>query len=127
MHPCPNTRSEVRCWTQRVIEGGVSVVNTRNGEGVVCAVNVVCSVWPHGGQITIAQVVAGQTPVSHDASAVENREGELWESARVGLVGRQTRSRDDEIAIRAFDVGQMQVAIVLSLVDDHSQYLGPNE
>ena len=35
VHPCPTTRSEVRCRTQRVGEGGVSAVNTINGEGVV--------------------------------------------------------------------------------------------
>ena len=50
VHLCPTTRSEVRCWTQRVGEGGVSAVNTRNGEGVVCADNVVRALfagrWP---------------------------------------------------------------------------------
>ena len=41
VHPCPTIRCQVRCCTQRVGEGGVSVVNTRNGEGVVCADNVI--------------------------------------------------------------------------------------
>ena len=29
--------AEARCWTQRVGEGGFSAVNTRSGEGMVCA------------------------------------------------------------------------------------------
>ena len=41
VHLCSTTHSEVRRRTQRVREGGVSAVNTRNGEGVVCANNVV--------------------------------------------------------------------------------------
>ena len=41
VHPCPTTHNEVRCRMQRVREGGVSAVNTRNGKAVVCAINVV--------------------------------------------------------------------------------------
>ena len=62
--------------------------------------------------------------VSHDASAVENRQGKMWASAHVDLVGRQTRRRADGIVMIELDVGHMQVPIVLSLVDDHSQNLG---
>ena len=124
VHPCSTTRSEVRCWTQRVGEGGVSAVNTRNCEGVVCADNVVRALLPVGGQVAIGQVVTGQTLVYHHTSAVEHRQGESWESAHVDLVGRQTRRRADGIVVSKFDVRQMQVLIVLSLVDDHSQHLG---
>ena len=49
----------VRCWTQRVGKGGVYAVNTRNGEDVVCADNVVRAFLPVGGQVAIGQVVAG--------------------------------------------------------------------
>ena len=40
------------------------------------------------------------------------------------LVGRQARRRADGIVVSEFDVRQMQVPIVLSLVDDHGQHLG---
>ena len=123
VYPCPTTHCEVRCWTQRVGEGGVSAVNTGNGEGVVCADNVVCALLPVGGQIALSQVVTGQTLVSHDTGAVETRQGERWESAHVDLVRRQTRRRADRVVVSEFYVGQMQVPIVLSLVDDHSQHL----
>ena len=112
---------------QRASEGGVSAVNTGKGEGVVCADNVVCVVCallPVGGQVAIGQVITGQTLVSHDTSAVENGHVEPWESSQVDLVGRQTRPRADGIVVSGFDVVQMQVPIVLSLVDDHSQHLG---
>ena len=124
VHPCPTTRSEVWCWTQRIGEGEVSTVCTRNGEGVVCSENVVRALLPVGGQVAIGQVITGQTLVSHDAIAVENRQGKPWESAHVDLVGRQTHRHADGVVASEFDVGKMQVPIVLSLVDDHSQHLG---
>ena len=62
--------------------------------------------------------------MSDDTNAVENRQGEPWESAHVDLVGRQTRRRADGVVGSEFDEGQMQVPIVLLLVDDHSQHLG---
>ena len=86
--------------------------------------NVVRALWPVGGQVAIHQVVTGQALVSHDISAVETSQGGPWKSAHVDLVGRQTRDRADGILDREFDVGKMQVPIVLSLVDDHSQHLG---
>ena len=64
VHPCPTTRNEVRCWAQRVGEGGVSAVNMTNGEGMVCENNVVRALLPVSGQVEINQVVAGQTLVS---------------------------------------------------------------
>ena len=124
VHPCPTTHSEGRCWTQRVGEGGVSAIDTGNGEGVVCAENVVRALFPVGGQVAKGQVVTGQTLVSHDTSAVENRQGEPWESAHVEIVGRQTRRRANGNIVSEFYVGQIQVLIVLSLVDDHSQHFG---
>ena len=76
VYPCPTTHSNVGCWTQRVGEGGVSAVNTENGEGVVCADNVVRAFFLVGGQVAIGQVVTDHTLVSHDTSAFGNHHGE---------------------------------------------------
>ena len=89
----------------------------------MCADNVVRALLPIGGQMSIDQVVTGQTLMSHDTCAFENRQGEPWESARVDLVGHQTRHHADRVVVSELYVGQMQVPIVLSLVDDHSQHL----
>ena len=75
MHPCPITSSEVRCWTQRVGDGEVFAVNTRNDEGVVCADNAVRALLPVGGQVAIGVVVTGQTLVSIDTSVIETLRG----------------------------------------------------
>ena len=104
VHPCPTTHSEVRCRTQRVRGGRASAVNTRNGEGVVCTNNAVRALLSVGGQVAIGQVVAGQTLVPHDAGAVENRQGETWESAHVDLVGRQARRPADGTVVSEFDM-----------------------
>ena len=55
----PTTCNEVRIWTPIVGEGGVSAVYRRNGQGVVCADNVVRAFLPVGGQVAIGHVVAG--------------------------------------------------------------------
>ena len=73
---------------------------------MVCADNVVCELLPVGGQVAIGQVVTGQTLMFHDTSAVENRQGETWESAHVDLVGRQTRRPADGIVVGEFYVGR---------------------
>ena len=65
---------------------------------IVRALLSVCS------QVAIGQVVAGQTLVSRDSGAFENRQGETWKSTHVNLVGRQTRRRADRIVVRELDV-----------------------
>ena len=124
VHTCLTIQSEVRCRAQRVREGGVSAVNPRNGEAVVCANNVARALLSVGDQVALGQVVADQTLVPHDADAIKNRQGETWESAHVDLVGRQTRRRAVEIVVSEFNVRKMQVPIVSSLVDDRTQHLG---
>ena len=71
VHPCPTAYDEFRCRTQRVGEGRVSVINARNGEGMVFANNVVRALLPVCSQVAISQVVAGQTLVSRDCGAFE--------------------------------------------------------
>ena len=79
---------------------------------------------PVCGQVAIAQVVAGQTLVSRDSSAFQNRQGETWKSTHVNLVERQTRHRTDRTVISKLDVTELQIPVVLSFIDDHSQHLG---
>ena len=60
----------------------------RNGEDMMFANNVVRALLPVCGQVAIGQVVAGQTLVSRDSGAFENRQGETWKPTHVNLVGR---------------------------------------
>ena len=86
-----------------------------------CLITCEGAFLPVSGQVAIGQVVTAQIVVSHDTSAVENRQGAPWESARVDIVGLQTCRGADVIVLTEFEVGQMQVPIALSLVDDHIQ------
>ena len=86
--------------------------------------NVVRALKPVCGQVTIGQVVAGQTLVSLYAGAFENRQGETWKPTHANLVGRQTRRRADRTVASELDLREPQIPVVLSLVDDHRQHLG---
>ena len=122
MYPCPTIHGEFRDWTQRVGEGGVSAVNARSGEGMVFANNIVRALLSVCSEVTVGQVVAGQTLVSRDSGAFENRQRETWKSTHVNLVGHQTRGRADRIVVCELDVRELQVP-VLSFIDDHGQHL----
>ena len=70
-------------------------------------------------------MVAGQTLVSRYSGAFENRSGgDVEASTHVNLVGRQTRRRTDRIVVSELDARDLQIPVILSLVDDHSQHLG---
>ena len=90
----------------------------------MCTNSAICSLLSIGRHIPIGHVVAGQTLLPRNAGPVENCHRETWESAHVDLNGRQARLRADGIGVSEFDVRKMQVSVVLSLVDDHTQHLG---
>ena len=56
------------------------MVNMGNGEGMVFANNIVRALLSACCQVAVGQVVAGQTLVSRDSSAFENRQRETLKS-----------------------------------------------
>ena len=52
------------------------------------------------------------------------RQGERWKSAHVAPVWHLTRRRSDGIIVSELDV-KYSIPIVVSLVNDHNQHLGP--
>ena len=95
-----STRETVRAWCLRTIS---------------FALLSVCS------KVAVGQVVAGQTLVSRDSGASENRRRETSKPTHVNLVGRQTRRRADRTVVWELDVRELQVPVVLSFIDDHSE------
>ena len=63
---------------QRVGEGGVSAINAGNGDCMVFANNIVRALLSVCSQVAIGQVVEGQTLLSRDSVAFENRQRETW-------------------------------------------------
>ena len=80
------------------------MVHTRNGEGVVFAKHFVGALLSVCSQVLEGQVVKGQTLVSCDSGAFENRHRETWTSTHVTFVGRETRRRVDRIIVREHDM-----------------------
>ena len=66
---------------------------------MVFANNIVRVLLSVCSQAAIGQVVAGQTLVSRDSGAFENRQKKTWKSIHVNRVGRQTRHRADRIVV----------------------------
>ena len=99
VHPCPTTHGEFRGRTQRLGGGGASAFNLGNGEGMVLARNIVRVPLSVCTQVAVGQVISGQTLVSRDSGAFENRQGQTWKSTQVRLVGLRTRHRPNQIAL----------------------------
>ena len=91
---------------------------------MVFANNIVRALLSICSQVATGQVVTGQTLVSRDSGVFENHQRQTWKSTHVNLVGHQTRRRSDRIVVSELDVRELQIPVVLSFIDDHSQHLG---
>ena len=89
VHLRPATKDEFRDRTHCVGKGGVAALHASNGEGMVFADDIVRALLAIRRQVAACEVVAGQTLVAGDPSALENREREAWEPTHVDLVGSQ--------------------------------------
>ena len=87
---------------------------------MVFANNIVRALLSVCSQVSVGQVVAGQTLVSRDSGEFENRQKEMWKCTHVNLVGRQSRRRADQIVVCEVNVRELQIPVVL-FIDDHSQ------
>ena len=88
------------------------MVNAGTCEGMVFANNIVRALLSICSQVLVGQVVVGQTLVSRDSGAFENRQREPWTSTHVNLAGGQTRRRADRIVVCELDVRELQIRVV---------------
>ena len=71
--------------------------HARNCKGMVLTDDIVRALLVVGREISVAEVVAGQTLVAGDPGSFENREREAWKATHMNLVGRQTRESAERI------------------------------
>ena len=84
-HPRPAINEKFGNRTQCIGEGGVW--STRKCEGMVLANDIVPSLLAVSRNVTVGEVIAGQTLVDDDLNTFQNRERQARKPTHVELVG----------------------------------------
>ena len=71
------------------------------------------------GEVEVCKLVALETLIRPTMRAIEDREGEAWKAADMYFIRGETCGSTDGVVIGEFDVGEVNVPVVLAFVAHH--------
>ena len=94
-------------------EGGIAPVYPSNGEGVLFSHKFVGALLAFASEVAIGELIAFK------ALIVDDGEEKAREASDVNFIGGKARGGTNGVVIGVFDVGKMDVPVVLVFVTDH--------
>ena len=80
---------------------------------------VVGSLLALSGEVAVCKLVALETLMRPTMRAIEDREGEAWKAADMYFIRGEACDGTDGVVIGEFDVGEINVPVVLAFVAHH--------
>ena len=100
-------------------ESGIAPVYPSNGEGVLFSHKCADALLTLASEVAIGKLVAVEVLVGTTVRSIKDGEGEAREASDVDFIGGKARGGANGVVIGVFDVGKMDVPIVLVFVTDH--------
>ena len=114
--PYPAADGIFRAAVEGVGEGSVMTFDSGNGEGVLGTHEVVSSLLALSGEVAVCKLVAFEALMRSTMRAIEDRDGKAWKAADMYFIWGETRGSTDGVVIGEFDVGEVNVPVVLAFV-----------
>ena len=117
--PHPSASRVFGAAEEGIGESGIAPVYPSNGEGVLFSHKFVGALLTLAGEVGIGELVAVEVLMCTTVQSIKDAEGEAWEASDVDFVGGKARGGANGAVIGVFDVGKMDVSVVLVFVADH--------
>ena len=102
-----------------IVESGVAPIDSSNGEGVLFAYNFIGALLSVASEVAIGELIAIEALMGTTVRSFEDGKREAREASDVDFIGGKARSGADGVVIGVFDVGKMDVPVVLMFVADY--------
>ena len=100
-------------------ESGVAPIDPSNGEGMLFAHNFIGASLSVASEVTIGELIAIEALMGTTVRSFEDCEREARETSDVDFIGGKARGGANGVVIGVFDVGKVDVPVVLVFVTDH--------
>ena len=117
--PYPSASRVFGATEKSIGESGVAPIDSSNGEGVLFAHTSIRAVLSVAREIAIGELIAIEALMGTTLQSIHNCNGEPREASDVDFIRGKARSGADGVVIGVFDVGKMDVPVVLIFVADH--------
>ena len=118
--PYPSASRVFGAAEEGIGESGVAPVYPSNGEGVLLSHKFVGALLTLAGEVATGELVAVEVLMSTTVRSIKDGEGKVREASNVDFIGGKGRRGANGVVIGVFDVGKMDVPVVLVFVTDHS-------
>ena len=94
-------------------------IDPRNGEGVLFSHNFIGALLAFASEVAICELIAIEALMGTTVRSIKDGEGKVRETSDVDFIGGKARGGANGVVIGVFDVGKVDVPVVLVFVTDH--------
>ena len=95
-------------------ESGIAPIHPSNGDDMLFSHDFIGALLSVASEVAIGELIAGTT-----VRSIKDGEGEAREASDVDFIGGKARGGANGVVIGVFDVGKMDIPVVLVFVTDH--------
>ena len=117
--PYPSARYVFGAAEEGIGESEIAPVYPSNGEGVLFSHKFVGALLTLASEVAIGELVAVEVLMGTTVRSVKDGEGKAREASDVDFIGGKARGGANGVVKSVFDVGKMDVPVVLVFVTDH--------
>ena len=117
--PYPFTSRVFRAAGEGIGESGIVPVYPSDGAGVLFSHKFVGVLLTLASEVTIGELIAVEVLMGTTVRSIKDGKGKARKASDVDFIGGKTRGGANLVVIGGFDVGKMDVPVVLVFVTDH--------
>ena len=117
--PYPSASRLFGATEKSIGESGVAPIYPGNGEGVLFSHSFIGVLLSVAKEVAIGELIAVEALMGATVRSIKDGEGEAREASDVDFIGGKARGGANGVVIGVFDVGKMDVPVVLVFVTDH--------
>ena len=117
--PYPSASRVFGATEKSIGESGVALIDPSNGQGVLFSHNFIGALLAFASEVAISELIAVKAMMDTTVRSFEDGEGKAREASDVDFIGGKARGGAIGVVIGVFDVGKMDVPVVLVFGTDH--------
>ena len=114
--PYPSASRVFGAAEEGIEESGNAPVYPSNGEGVLFSHKFIGALLAFASEVAIGELIAVEVQMGTTVRSIKDGEGNAREASDVDFVGSEARGGANRVVIGVFDVGKMDVPVVLVFV-----------
>ena len=117
--PNPSTGRILGAAEEGIGEGGVAPIYQSDGEGVLFSYKFVRTLLALTSKVAVGELVAIEVLMYTTIWSIKDGEREARQASNMDFMGGEARGGANRVVIGVFDMGEMDVPVVLMFITDH--------